>query len=141
MPKKMSNNKSSNKGKKSGKPGPKKGGASAKAGNSKKLWEWANFTTKSVSFNKEAKALAQLISETYGDGVTITQFEKMVAAFPSMSEDRKGLIFVTDELIAQFEKFKSARDTRDTERDSFRGDVAVANVEGGLEALRDRMSE
>jgi hypothetical protein len=63
----------------------------------------------------------------------------MIAAYPSMPEDRKQLIHVSDELIGQYEKFKAARDTRDTERDSFRGDIAVANVEGGLEAIKESM--
>jgi hypothetical protein len=124
---------------KSGKSAPNQGGPSAKAGPQRKLWEWADFTKKSVDFQTEAKLLAQLVTATYGDNITISRFEKMIAAYPSMGEDRKELIYITDELIKQYEKFKAARDKRDTERDSFRGDIAVANVEGGLEALKHAM--
>jgi hypothetical protein len=126
-------------GKQSGKPAPKKGGPTVKTAPQKKLWEWADFTSKSVAFQQEAKKLAQMVTATYGDNVTISRFEKMIAAYPSMPEDRKQLIHVSDELIGQYEKFKAARDTRDTERDSFRGDIAVANVEGGLEAIKESM--
>jgi hypothetical protein len=115
-------------------PPPKKGGVPPKRG-----WEWAPFTKKSVVFNTEARELSALLTQTYGDTVSITLFEKMISSYPSMTAEQKPLIHMNDQLIAKFKRYKTARDERDTERDSFRGDIAVANVEGGLEALSEAM--
>jgi len=107
----------------------------------KKGWEWATFTKKSVCFTDEARKLSELLTQTYGDNVSISQFEKMIAAYASMTDDRKGMIYINQAMIEQYEIFKAARDARDSERDSFRSDIAVTDVEGGLEALRSQMCD
>jgi hypothetical protein len=117
---------------------PKKGNAPAKktAAPTKKGWEWAPFTNKSVTFVAAARKLSELLTQTYGDNVTISLFEKMIAAMPNMSAERKALIYIDQETINAFEEYRKARDARDTERETFRGDIAVADVEGGLAAAK-----
>jgi hypothetical protein len=101
----------------------------------KKGWEWAPFTVKSTLFNEKARELSELLVQTYGDEVTISKYEKMMAAFPAMPEERKVLIHFTDELKQAYADFKQARLTRDTERETFRGDIAVADVETGFNEI------
>jgi hypothetical protein len=60
-----------------------------------------------------------------------------------MSEERKSLIFIDDEITGYFDNYRKAREVRDTEREAFRGDIAVADVEGGLaiaKAIAGKMS-
>jgi hypothetical protein len=51
-------------------------------------------------------------------------------------KERQSLIHMDEYTVRAFEEYKKARDARDTERESFRGDIAVADVEGGLEAIK-----
>jgi chloramphenicol O-acetyltransferase len=102
----------------------------------KKGWEWAPFTLKSVAFTAAARKLSELLTQTYGDNVTISSFEKMIAAFPSMTDERKALIHMDQETVEAYEDYRKAREVRDTERETFRGDIAVADVEGGLAAIK-----
>jgi hypothetical protein len=107
-----------------------------------KGWEFAPFTTTNVRFVAAARVLAQSLTELYGDGVSISSFEKMVAAYQGMEPQRKVLITfgsaeTKTELLNQLREFRAARDARDTERETFRGDIAVANVESGIAAILD----
>lgn len=98
----------------------------------RKGWEFAAFTKKSVNFNKLAQELSHLLHKTYGDTVSITQFERFLAALPSMEAEKRAMLHLDTGAIALYEKYKNARDQRDTERETFRSDIAVTNVEGGL---------
>lgn len=117
--------------------GTKKSSASSKKKNpAKKGWDYAKLTKVSVAFNQEARQMSELLLQTYGDGVSITLFEKMIADLPQMKEEMKSLIYLNDELIDGLERYRASRDARDTQRDSFHSDISVANVEGGMEAAR-----
>lgn len=125
--------------KKAPKPGEAKASATAskKQAPTRKGWEFASFTKKSVEFNKLAAKLSLLIKETYGDTVSISQFEKLIASLHSMDASKKALVYIDIDAIELVKAFRKARDARDAERDSFRSDIAVADVEGGLEAAAE----
>jgi hypothetical protein len=114
------------------KPQPQKG-----ANPNPKGWEWAPFTKKAVAFNAAAKELADSLKSVYGDTVSISQYEKFVCAIPSMSESQRGLLFVDDKSVDLFKIYRTARSERDSERDNFRGDTAIGDVDTGLEALAE----
>lgn len=99
-------------------------------------WEWAPFTKKAVEFNHAARDLSNALKLDFGDNVSISQFEKFVAAVPSMTPAQRGLIYVDPEHLTLLERYRAARATRDSERDNFRGDVKVGDVDTGLAALR-----
>ena len=79
--------------------------------------------------------LAESLKSAYGDNVSISQFEKLIAAIPSMTEAQRDLLYVDPRTVAQLRAFRTARAARDSERDNFRGDIAIGNVDTGLEAL------
>jgi hypothetical protein len=106
-----------------------------KADTPNKGWEWAPFTKKAVGFNLAARALADALKSAYGDNVSISQFEKMIAAIPSMTEAQQDLIYLDHSTIVLLQDYRRARAERDSERDNFRGDTAIGNVDTGLEAL------
>jgi hypothetical protein len=98
-------------------------------------WEWAPFTKKAVVFTQTARALADALKSVYGDNVSISQFEKFVAAIPSMTDAQRGLLHVDPKIVVLLKDYRTARASRDSERDNFRGDIAIGNVDTGLEAL------
>jgi hypothetical protein len=98
-------------------------------------WEFAAFTKKAVAFTGAANKLASAIKKTYGDGVSISAYEKMVNAFPTMEKDRQSLVFIDLNINQLLQTYRSARDARDSERESFRGETKVADVESGLAAI------
>jgi hypothetical protein len=100
-----------------------------------KGWEWAPFTKKAVGFNRAARALADALKSAYGDNVSISQFEKFIAAIPSMTDAQRGLLHVDPKIVVLLKDYRTARASRDSERDNFRGDIAIGNVDTGLEAL------
>lgn len=65
----------------------------------------------------------------------------MVGAYNGLEPQRKVLVsFGPDsetrtKLLNLLREFRAARDARDTERETFRGDIAVANVESGIAAI------
>jgi hypothetical protein len=98
-------------------------------------WEWAPFTKKAVAFNAAAKELADSLKSVYGDNISISQFEKFISAVPSMTGTERGLLQVDDKCVELFKLYRTARSERDSERDNFRGDKAIGDVDTGLEAL------
>ena len=106
-----------------------------KADTPNKGWEWAPFTKKAFEFNQTARALADALKSAYGDSVSISQFEKFVAAIPSMTAAQRGLLYVDPKIVVLLKDYRLARASRDSERDNFRGDIAIADVDSGLEAL------
>jgi hypothetical protein len=98
-------------------------------------WEWAPFTKKAFGFNQTARALADALKSAYGDSVSISQFEKFIAAIPSMTEAQRGLLHVDPKIVVLLKDYRSARALRDSERDTFRGDIEITDVDTGLEAL------
>jgi hypothetical protein len=103
--------------------------------NSNKGWEWAPFTKKAVDFNRAAKDLSDSLKSVYGDNLSISQFEKFVGAVPSMTEAQRGSLYVDRHSVDLFKIYRDARSARDAERDIFRGDKAIGDVDTGLEAL------
>jgi hypothetical protein len=100
-----------------------------------KSWEWAPFTKKAVEFTQSARALASALKLAYGDNVSISQYEKLVSAVPSMTDDQRALLHVDKKIVALYRSYRTARAIRDSERDNFRGDIKISNVDTGLEAL------
>jgi hypothetical protein len=106
-----------------------------KADTPNKGWEWAPFTKKAFEFTQTARALADALKSAYGDNVSISQFEKFIAAIPSMTDAQRGLLHVDPKIVVLLKDYRTARASRDSERDNFRGDIAIGNVDTGLEAL------
>jgi hypothetical protein len=98
-------------------------------------WEWAPFTKKAFEFTQTARVLADTLKSVYGDNVSISQFEKFVAAVPSMTPAQRGLLHVDPKIVVLLKDYRTARASRDSERDNFRGDIAIGIVDTGLEAL------
>lgn len=116
---------------------PKAGPAKPQKGDSQthKGWEWAPFTKKAFEFNQTAKVLADALKSAYGDNVSISQFEKFISAIPSMTDGQRDLLHVDPKIVILLKDYRAARADRDSERDNFRGDIAIGNVDTGLEAL------
>jgi hypothetical protein len=129
MPPKKSKTKTS-----SGKPSAKSA-KPQKADSANKGWEWAPFTKKAFGFNQKARDLADALKSTYGDNVSISQYEKLIAAIPSMTDAQRGLLYLDPKIVILLKDYRTARAARDSERDNFRGDIAIGNVDTGLEAL------
>jgi hypothetical protein len=132
--KKTTQAKSAGKGNANAKKAPS-GGATKKSSQQKDGWEWAPFTKKAVTFNQAAKTLAAEIESLYGKNVSITQFEKFCVAADSMSPEEQNLVHVSASSLNALSNYLKARDARDSERSSFRSDVAVKDVEGALGSL------
>jgi hypothetical protein len=118
----------------SGKPTAKKA-KPQKADAPNKGWEWASFTKKAFEFNQTAKVLADALKSAYGDNVSISQFEKLIAAIPSMTDAQRSLLYVDPKIVVLLKDYRTARAARDSERDNFRGDIKIEDVDSGLEAL------
>jgi len=106
-----------------------------KADTPNKGWEWAPFTKKAFVFTQTARALADALKSAYGDNVSISQFEKFTAAVAKMSDAERGLLYVDQDIVVLLKDYRLARAARDAERDNFRGDTAIGDVDTGLEAL------
>jgi hypothetical protein len=100
-----------------------------------KGWEYAAFTKKSVGFNSAAKVLSASLKTEYGDNVSISQFEKLISSLQSMTKEEQSLIYISQTSVNLLKSYRAARASRDSERDNFRGDTAIGNVDTGLEAL------
>jgi len=98
-------------------------------------YEWQNFTKKSVAFNSSARELSEYVEVIYGTNISITQFEKFLLAYGNMNMEEKHGLFVEKKGIDLVITYQTAKDARDAERLSFRGDVAVADVQGTMAAL------
>jgi hypothetical protein len=101
-----------------------------------KGWEFAPFTKKAVCFSRAAKALSKRVKDTYGNQVSIAQFEKLCIAYPTLSVEGKDLIFLEAEAIQLLVDYQRARDERDSERATFRGERPNPDVESAMALLR-----
>jgi hypothetical protein len=52
-----------------------------------------------------------------------------------MTDAQRGLLHVDPKIVVLLKDYRSARASRDSERDNFRGDIAIADVDTGMEAL------
>jgi hypothetical protein len=52
-----------------------------------------------------------------------------------MTEAQQGLLFINQNTVDLVQEYRIARAARDSERDNFRGDTQIANVDTGLDAL------
>jgi hypothetical protein len=126
---------------------PRKGGLSKKAKKPEKgagqlkLPVWAFFTHKVVEFNKLARDLSDRLHAKYGPEVTISQFEKLVAEFSSLSDMDKELVYLDKKALALLNDYRSAKDAKDTERRSFRSDLPIKDITAGLEACLSRVKD
>lgn len=112
---------------------------SGKTGKSKSSgWEFAPFTTKAVAFNAAAKKLAAYLHDLYGESVSIAAFEKFAIAANSFSEQEFAIVTLETEGVSLLMHYQKAREERDAERQAFRSDVQVKDVEGSLVSLLDR---
>jgi hypothetical protein len=52
-----------------------------------------------------------------------------------MTDAQRGLLYLDPKIVILLKDYRTARAARDSERDNFRGDIAIGNVDTGLEAL------
>jgi hypothetical protein len=107
----------------------------ATAAGKKPAYEWSTFTKKSVDFVASAAKLDQYVKSTYGEGVSITQYQKFLVHYAGASDDEKSHLWVDALGIRLARAYETAKVARDDERSSFRGDVQVADVQGTLASL------
>jgi hypothetical protein len=98
------------------------------------LPSWASFTYKSVAFVHAAEGLSTKLLTIYGREVTISSFERMVAEFASLKAEEKALILLDKDCLILLQKYREAKDAKDTERKSFRSDTPLKDITTGLEA-------
>jgi hypothetical protein len=106
-----------------------------------KGYEWQSFTTKSVNFVAAARELSDYVERTYGTNVSITHYEKFLVAFSHMKLEERSKLCVEQDGVKLAQKYQAAKDARDSERQSFRGDIQVADVQGTLASLAASFSE
>lgn len=105
------------------------------------LPNWAFFTKNSVDFVQVAKALSTKLHDVYGPEVSISQFEKMIAEFPSLKEEEKASIYLDKEMLALLENYRSKKDAKDTERKLFRIDAPLKDITTGLVACMSALDK
>jgi len=132
MPPKKSESKAA-----AGKPAPAKKPTkeqSAPKGKGNTLPVWAFFTKNSVEFVKTARELSARLHDLYGPEVTISQFEKLVTEFPSLTKSQQDLVFLDKGSLELLKSYRTIRDSKDTERRSFRSNIEIKDITSGLEA-------
>jgi hypothetical protein len=100
-----------------------------------KGYEWQPFTTKSVNFVTAARELSEYVSKTYGTSVSITQYEKFLVAYSQMTLEERSRHTIDENGVTLAMNYQTSKDARDSERQSFRGDIQVADVQGTLASL------
>jgi hypothetical protein len=100
-----------------------------------KGYEWQAFTTKSVNFVAAAREMSDYVTRTYGTSVSITQYEKFLVAYSQMGLEERSNHCVEENGVILARNYQAAKDARDSERQSFRGDIQVADVQGTLASL------
>jgi hypothetical protein len=99
-----------------------------------KLPVWYLFTRKSVAFANAAAELSESLQKIYGRDCTISQFEKLVALFPSLTKEEKGLIYLDKATVELLDAYNDAKEAKDNERKSFRTDIVIKDVSAGIKA-------
>jgi hypothetical protein len=102
---------------------------------------WWVFTHRSSAFAKSARALSEYLIRNFGEGVSISHFERMLGEWPSLSDEQRSLIHLEPELLELYESYLSCRTTRDAERDSIRSLKSVSTVEGALAYVKESLEE
>jgi hypothetical protein len=97
---------------------------------------WWVFTSKSAAFAGAARQLSTAISDTYGEGVSISHFGRMLSELPQLTEVQRSLIQLDESILTLYAAYESARTARDEERESFRSFRNVQAVASGLEVAR-----
>jgi hypothetical protein len=115
---------------------PAKKQAPVKVAPKSKIWEWAIYSKTSVQFTEAANKLSKSLVSTYGNSVSISHYEKLISAIPTMPEAERALIHIKESEIKLLTAYRAAKKARDDERDSFKSDVNIADVDTGLEALK-----
>jgi hypothetical protein len=88
-----------------------------------------------------ARVLSTLLTERYGEGVSIAHFERMLAELPSLPAEHRGLVSIDGEVIKAYEGFLVARKARDAERESFRTSRSIVSVEASLAKAKEILQE
>jgi hypothetical protein len=93
---------------------------------------WWVFTKASSTFVERAKVLAELLSTKYGEGISISHFERMLGELDSLPPQHAKLLDIEEAHLVAYQDFLEARKVRDAERESFRSSRDVNSIETGL---------
>jgi hypothetical protein len=99
------------------------------------------FTKKQANFIKLAKELTTILQKHYGEEVSISKFEKLFVSIQTLSPDKKALLDITKIEIMLLKEYRKARDERNSERSSFRSDVKIADIDGGMDTFMSTLPE
>jgi hypothetical protein len=80
---------------------------------------WWVFTKVSSTFVERAKVLANLLTSKYGEGVSISQFERMLEELDNMPPQHVKLLDLSREHLVAYQEYLDAKKVRDAERESF----------------------
>jgi hypothetical protein len=101
---------------------------------------WHAFTVKTVRFRKAARALSTNLSEVYGDGITISAFQKLLLEFQGLTKEQKQLLVLEESTLNLFTEYDQALEERNAERQSFRGTAEAASIISSLATAKEFVS-
>lgn len=76
--------------------------------------------------------LANLLQAKYGEGVSISHFERMLGELDSMPPQHISLLDIQQDHLEAYQAYLEAKKNRDAERESFRSSRSVNSIETGL---------
>jgi len=72
--------------------------------------KFAKCTKKQVAFHKSEKELSDALNRTYGDSVSISYYEKMLEAYPTMKKDFQDLIHIDQSIQELYKSYVTSRE-------------------------------
>jgi hypothetical protein len=93
---------------------------------------WWVFTTAASEFVRAARELAEALTEQFGEGVSISHFERAIGEIPSLNAEQRSLLAIGEDLLQLFEVYLEKKRARDAEREGFRSLVSVGTIEASL---------
>jgi hypothetical protein len=93
----------------------------------------------STEFVEAARKLSTAVVQKYGDGVSISHFEKAVGEIPALTDAQRDLIDIDHTLFTLLEDYLDKKRARDVEREGFRSLVDVSTIEASLAKAKASM--
>jgi hypothetical protein len=102
---------------------------------------WYSFTKLSTDFVSVASRLSNRLKAVYGDSCSIGFFSKFLGELPALTPDQRSLIYLDKECVDLYTEYLGARDSRDAERQSFRGAKEVQSIASGLDQAKEMLTD
>jgi len=72
--------------------------------------KFAKCTKKQVAFHKSEKELSEALNHTYGGSVSISYYEKMLVAYPTMKKELQDLIYIDSSIQKLYKSYVTSRE-------------------------------